>query len=141
MSRKIEATDKLHEHASVESRARRGVFNATASGLANLLGENELVDDVANGRVDLAALPATELPEPLRGLARVEQQAALEDLAKKREELQGRIAELVGQRDQFIADEVAAAPAAPSSLDQQIYETVREQAKAVGLEYSEGPAY
>ena len=141
MSRKIEATDKLHEHASVESRARRGAFNATASGLANLLGENELVDDVANGRVDLAALPATELPEPLRGLARVEQQAALEDLAKKREELQGRIAELVGQRDQFIADEVAAAPAAPSSLDQQIYETVREQAKAVGLEYSEGPAY
>ncbi|HEY7672959.1 MAG TPA: vWA domain-containing protein [Gammaproteobacteria bacterium] len=141
MSRKVEATDRLHEEASVESRARRGVFNATASGLVNLLGENELVDDVANDRVDLAAIPASELPEPLRTLAPIEQQAAIEGLIQKRAELQGRIAALAGERDQFIADEVAAAPAAPSSLDEQIYETVREQAKAVGLEYTEGPAF
>jgi hypothetical protein len=138
---KIAATEKLHELASTASRASRAAFNATASGLTNLFGENELVDDVANGRVDLAAIPASELPESLRALAPAEQQAAVDDLAKKREELQDRIAELAGQRSRFIADEVAAAPAAPSSLDQQIYETVREQAKAVGLEYTEGPAY
>jgi hypothetical protein len=141
MDRKVEATAKLHEGASIESRARRGVFNATASGLTNLLGEHELVDDVASGRVDLAAVPASALPEPLGALAPAEQQAAIEGLIQKREELQQRIAALAGERDQFIADEVAAAPAAPSSLDQQIYETVREQAKAVGLEYTHGPAY
>jgi Mg-chelatase subunit ChlD len=138
---KIAATEKLHELASTASRARRAAFNATASGLANLFGANDLVGDVANGRVDLAAVPAAELPEPLRDLAPAEQQAAIDDLLKKREELQGRISALAGEREQFIADEVAAAPAAPSSLDQQIYETVRDQAKAVGLEYSEGPAY
>jgi hypothetical protein len=109
--------------------------------LTNLLGEHELVDDVASGRVDLAAVPASALPEPLGALAPAEQQAAIEGLIQKREELQQRIAALAGERDQFIADEVAAAPAAPSSLDQQIYETVREQAKAVGLEYTHGPAY
>jgi hypothetical protein len=141
MAAKVEATEKLHEFASVESRARRGAFNVTASGVSNLLGENELVDDVAHGRVDLAALPATELPEPLRDLAPPAQQAAVEGLLKKRAELQERIAALAGEREQFIADEVAASPAAPSSLDQQIYETVRDQAKAVGLEYNEGPAY
>jgi Mg-chelatase subunit ChlD len=138
---KIAATEKLHEFASTASRARRAAFNATASGLANLFGENELVDDVASGRVDLATVPASELPESLRALAPAEQQAAIDDLLKKREELQGRIEALAGEREQFIADEVAAAPAAPSSLDQQIYETVRDQAKAVGLEYTEGPAY
>ena len=141
MHSKVEATDKLHELASDAARARRGVFNATASGLVNLLGENELVDAVANGRVDLAAIPASELPEPLRDLEPAAQQAAIDDLAQKREELQGRITALAGQRVQFIADEVAATPAAPSSLDEQIYETVRDQAKAVGLEYNEGPAY
>jgi Mg-chelatase subunit ChlD len=138
---KIAATEKLHEFGSTASRARRAAFNATASGLANLFGENELVDDVASGRVDLATVAESELPESLRALAPAEQQAAIDDLLKKREELQGRIEALAGEREQFIADEVAAAPAAPSSLDQQIYETVRDQAKAVGLEYSEGPAY
>ena len=138
---KVEATDKLHEHASDAARARRGAFNATVSGLANFLGENELVDDVAYGRVDLAAIPESELPETLRTLAPAEQQAAIDDLRQKRAELQEQITSLAGARDRFIADEVAAAPAAPSSLDQQIYETVREQAKAVGLEYTEGPAY
>jgi Mg-chelatase subunit ChlD len=138
---KIAATEKLHADASTASRARRAAFNATASGLANLFGENELVDDVANGRVDLATIPASELPPPLRGLERVEQQAAIDELFEKREELRGRIEALAGQRSQFIAAEVAAAPEAPSSLDQQIYETVRDQAKAVGIEYTEGPAY
>jgi Mg-chelatase subunit ChlD len=138
---KIAATEKLHEFASTASRARRAAFNATASGAENLFGANELVDAVADGRVDLATLPETELPEPLRDLAPAEQQAMIEGLVQKREELQGRIEALAGERERFIADEVAAAPAAPSSLDQQIYETVREQAKAVGLEYTEGPAY
>jgi Mg-chelatase subunit ChlD len=141
MDRKVAATAKLHDGASVAARARRGVFNASASGLTNLLGENELVDAVASGRVDLAAVPASELPEPIRDLAPAEQQAAIDDLLEKRGALQGRIEALAGQRSQFIADEVAAAPEAPSSLDRQIYETVREQAKAVGLEYTEGPAY
>jgi Mg-chelatase subunit ChlD len=141
MSRKVEATEKLHELASVESRARRAAFNATASGVMNLLGENELVDDVANGRVDVAAIPSSELPDPLRDLAPAEQQAAIDGLIEKRTELQERIATLAGERDQFIANEVAAAPAAPASLDRQIYEVVREQAKIVGLEYTDGPAY
>jgi Mg-chelatase subunit ChlD len=141
MDRKVEATAKLHEGASIAARARRGAFNATAGGVVNLLGENELVDDVANGRIDLATLPASELPEPMRDLPAAEQEAVVTGLRIKREDLQSRIAALAGQREQFIADELAAAPATPSSLDQQIYETVREQAKAVGLEYTEGPAY
>jgi hypothetical protein len=141
MSHKVEATEKLHGLATVASRARRAAFNATASGLLNLLGENELVDDVANGRVDLAAIPASELPESLRELAPAEQQATVTGLRIKREELQDRIATLAGERDRSIADEVSAAPAAPSSLERQIYETIREQAKVVGLEYTEGAAY
>jgi Mg-chelatase subunit ChlD len=46
MASKVAATEKLHVSASVESRARRGVFNAAVAGKTNLLGENELVDAI-----------------------------------------------------------------------------------------------
>ena len=54
--RKVDASEKLHASASVESRARRAAFNASKSGQANLLGKHELVDDVASGRVDLSSI-------------------------------------------------------------------------------------
>ena len=42
------------------SLARRAAFNASPAGAPNLLGDKELVDDVASGRVALEALPARE---------------------------------------------------------------------------------
>jgi len=49
MRDKVAATEKLHDGASFASRARRGVFNASAGGRTNLLGENELVDAITSG--------------------------------------------------------------------------------------------
>ena len=47
MASKVAATEKLHAGSSFESRARRAAFNISAGGKVNLLGENELVDAVA----------------------------------------------------------------------------------------------
>jgi len=55
MAMKMAATDKLHAHSSIESRARRGVFNAAVAGKVNALGENELVDAIASGTIELRA--------------------------------------------------------------------------------------
>ena len=51
MRGKVAATDKLHAGASIASRARRGVFNVSAGGRTNLLGDNELVAAVASGSI------------------------------------------------------------------------------------------
>jgi hypothetical protein len=51
---RLAATDKLHAASSVASQARRAVFNTSATGRENLLGEGELVEDLASGRVDLS---------------------------------------------------------------------------------------
>ena len=59
---KVAATDKLNAGASVASRARRGVFNSSVGGTANMLGENELVDAVASGDVALEDIEAEALP-------------------------------------------------------------------------------
>jgi Mg-chelatase subunit ChlD len=141
MAAKVDATARLEELASIGAKARRGVFNASEAGASNLLGGRELVDDVASGRVDVATVPAAQMPEPLVGLSRPEQEAVLKENAAKRQALQQEIAKLAKERDAFIEDKVEAAGGAKDSLDQQIYEAVREQAAPVGLDYEGGPKF
>ena len=141
MHGKVAATDKLHEGASFASRARRGVFNATAGGRANLLGDNELVAAVADGTVDLNKLEQDALPAALKPLSSVEQEAFVAELAEERADLQRQILELSQDRDGYLAKKVDEAGGLKDSLDQKLYEAVKEQAGEAGLDYEDGPAY
>ena len=142
MQSKVEATARLNEEASVTARARRGAFNVTsAAGMDNFLGNRELVDDVASGRVDVAAVPPAQLPASVAALPVAEQRELLAETAQKREELKRQIADLAAQRDAYIEKQVDAAGGADASLDQQIYEAVREQAAPLGIEYEDGPRF
>ena len=141
MSLKVAATDKLNAFASLASRARRGIFNAAVGGDANLLGENELVDSVANGSVSLDDIEADELPEALKPMAREEQEAYVARLAGERQDLKKEIQKLSEDRDGYLRTKVDEAGGLKDSLDQQIYEAVKEQGGKVGLEYSDGPEY
>jgi hypothetical protein len=141
MAGKVAATDKLHESASVESRARRAAFNMSAGGRTNLLGKNDLVDAVASGDIKLEELDEEELPAALKPMAQEEQVAYLEDIAQERSQLKRQMRELAEDRDGYIAKKAKEAGGYKDSLDQKIYEAVAEQAGAVGLEYEEGPDY
>jgi Mg-chelatase subunit ChlD len=141
MAAKVDATARLTEEASITARARRGAFNVSAAGSSNFLGEHELVDDVASGRVDLAAVPPAELPAAIATLPVEERSARLAQTARKREELKQQIAALAAERDTYIEEHVDAAGGADASLDQQIYDAVREQAAPLGLEYEGGPRF
>ena len=132
---KTQATEKLHEKASVATQARRGAFNASASGEANLLGNKELVDDISSGRVDLQALPQAALPEPLRALAPGEQAAKVEQLDKARREVRQRMVELSKKRDAYLKDKVEKQGGARDSLDRGLFDAVRKQAGKAGLSY------
>jgi Mg-chelatase subunit ChlD len=141
MAAKVDATDRLNAEASVAARARRGAFNVSAAGESNLLGEHELVDDVASGRVDLETLAPAQLPAAVAALPPEERGQRLAETAQKREELKREIAALAAQRDAYIEAQVDAAGGADASLDQQIYDAVREQAAPLGLEYDRGPRF
>jgi Mg-chelatase subunit ChlD len=141
-ARKEAATDKLHTSATFESRARRAAFNATEAGKSNLLGDKELVDDVASGRVDLSAIEPAALPAPLQSMAPDEQQALIEETAERRKALTEEIQTLAAERDAYLKRQVAERGGAKDSLDHQIYGAIREQAKAKGMMYDgDGPAY
>ena len=142
LQRKREATEKLHAAASLASRARRATFNVSGSGKANLLGNNELVDDVTSGRVDLSTVDQERLPEPMQSMAPTEQQALIKKTAEKRDALKRQIKSLVKQRSTYLEKEIEARGGAKNSLDDKLYDAVREQAAKIGLRYeSDAPRY
>jgi Mg-chelatase subunit ChlD len=141
MAAKVAATARLNEEASVAARARRGAFNVSESGAGNFLGGRELVADVASGRVDIAALPPAALPAAVAALPAEEQRTFLAETAQKREALQRQIATLAAERDAYLEEQIEARGGAAASLDQQIYDAVREQAAPLGLDYDGGPKF
>jgi len=141
MAAKVDATTRLNEEASVAARARRGAFNVSSAGEANLLGERELVDDVASGRVEIDALAPAQLPASVAALAPEARAELLAQTAQKRDDLKRQIADLASQRDAYIEAQVEAGGGAGASLDQQIYDAVREQAAPLGIEYEDGPRF
>jgi hypothetical protein len=139
---KTAATAKVHAEGSVASRAKRAVFNAAPAGAANMAGENELVDAVASGRVDLAKLDTDELPPALREANAGERQRLVQENADKRAQLQAQIAELGKERSAFIAEDLKRKNKdSASSLDDKLYSTIKEQAGKKGLSYDAAAAH
>lgn len=141
MHEKELATGKLNTESSITSRARRGVFNSTTSGRKNRLGDNELVEAVTSGSVSLEDLEQDALPKSLQTMKPEEQREEIASIAKQRMELESRITDLANERSLYLMEKVAATGDTEDSLDQQLYDTVREQAAKTGLEYKNGPAY
>jgi hypothetical protein len=138
---KVLATEKLHASASLETRARRATFNASASGSTNLLGDSDLAVDVVSGKVDLSAVEAEQLPEPMQAMSPREQKDLIVRTTAKRAELQSQIRELSAQRGNYLDDRVDASGGARESLDYKVFSAIREQAEEKGLVYDEGPKY
>lgn len=141
MQVKVAATDKMHAGSSFASRARRAEFNASAGGRKNLLGDNELVAAITDGKVDLDEIEDDALPEVLKPMAAAEQEAYVEELVVKRTDLQRQIEALAEDRSSYLSKKVEEAGGLKDSLDQKLYDAVKEQSSEAGLEYVDGPTY
>ncbi|MEE8108602.1 MAG: VWA domain-containing protein, partial [Gammaproteobacteria bacterium] len=91
--------------------------------------------------VELDEIETEALPAALKPMARAEQKTYLEGLASKRDDLQRKIRALSADRDGYLAKKVEEAGGLKDSLDQKLYEAVKEQAGKAGLEYEDGPSY
>lgn len=134
--RKIAASEKASAKSSPMAAAKRATFNASEEGKRSFLGEKELLEDIASGRVELDAVKPADLPEPLKNLNKKEQQALLEKKSQERQALQQKIRQLAEKRDSYIREEMDKRGDAEESLDYQIYNTIKDQAKSKGLNYS-----
>jgi Mg-chelatase subunit ChlD len=140
--RKVDAGSKLHAISSFASRARRATFNTLKSGEANFLGRNELVDDVANDRVELSSVDESKLPESMQAMAPAEREDYVAAKIERRNELKQQITAMSEQRADYLKKKVEEAGGARDSLDDKIYSAVREQAGKKGLVYeADAPEY
>lgn len=139
-ARKIAATDKLHALASDESKARRAAFNSAPSGKTNFLGENELVEAIVSGDVDLASIQHDHLPKSIQSLSEEEQETFIRQRAEDRSNLQDEMRALVEKRDDYLKKQVAEAGGKKDSLDAKILSSIQSQAKEKGLVYDEDSA-
>lgn len=97
--------------------------------------------DVSEGRVDLDALQEDELPAELKPLPRAERAEVVRRNDKERRHIQGKIRELSGRRQAYIAEELKKTTAAPESLDHKLYSAIKDQAGKKGMIYDKGPSY
>jgi Mg-chelatase subunit ChlD len=139
LRKKEQAAEKVHAASPAAVQAKRAEFNASGAGASNFLADSELVDAVSSGKVSLESLRKEELPAPLQTLKPSEQKAVIAEKAQQRAALKEEIARLGAQRQQYIKDRISA-NAVAESLDGQLYETVRTQAKAKGLAYDRAPS-
>lgn len=138
---KNDAAAKVHDEASITTRARRAAFNTSAGGRANFLGRKELVDAVTAGEVELKDIHVDELPAALQALAPAERELAVQEKTGKRSMLMQKIQRLARERDGYIAKEIAADSDAAESLDNKLHDTIRRQAAEKGLVYDAAPSY
>ncbi len=98
----------------------------------------DLVDACRAGQVKIEELSADDLPEALRGMTVDERKAHVEELVRKRDEIQGRIKALSGQRSAFIAEQMKDQGLDDSkAFDRVIREAVRAQAVAKGFRFED----
>lgn len=105
-----------------------GFYSKRADHSAVVTGAGDLVADIAAGDKTLEAVPEDELPEVLQGKSAAERQAYVEQQRTERAALTAQMAELVGQRDAYIAEQAKqSASASTDSFDRAVEETLRTQ--------------
>ncbi len=132
---KREMNFSIMMEAAPEVQARRSEFLATESGKKNLLGDSELVDGVASGRIKLEDSPREELPASISAMSPEEQKEVITRKAERRDQLRQEIRELSESRNSYIKEKIEAEGGAEDSLDEKIYRAVKNQAAGAGLSY------
>ncbi len=107
--------------------ADRAAFNLATGGKA-IQGSGDLVNDIAEGTVDLAKLKDAELPAELRTLPVAQRRAYIEGQQAKRDELNKSIAELSVKRAAYIDAENRKLAGSGDSFDLKVEEIIAKEA-------------
>lgn len=99
--------------------------------------EWDLVDAVAEGRVDLYTIDEAELPEPLQAMSPAEREVYVEDMRLERQEIRRRINELGAERRKHVTKQIEARGLDDSAtFDGVIRRAIREQVEDRGYDPS-----
>ncbi|MFM7647170.1 MAG: vWA domain-containing protein [Cyanobium sp.] len=132
----VYAKQAASERAAPAAAADRLSYNSATGRVVQ--GGGELLDSLDRGEVKLEDVKADELPEDLRGLTRQELEARVEAKRRERKELRARLQKLLAERTAHIEAERKrlAAEGKGDAFDEEVAQTVREQAARKGIDYA-----
>jgi len=132
----------IHKCAPRAALARRALFNVKKAGAKNFLGEQELVQAVAVGEVQLETLKKDQLPEPMQKMSLADRKEFVAQKAKERQALQGKIRDLSEKRQRHLERQVREMKGkGKGSLDAAIFDCIKSQAGKQGMALEAGPEY
>jgi hypothetical protein len=133
--REVMAKQVAAESAPAPAMADRLAYNA-ASG-KTVQGRGELIDAISGGIIRLDDVKKDQLPDELRKLSDAELKAYVEKKQTERSELQAQLAQLLKQREEFIAAERKrlSTTGKGDAFDEKVAETIRAQAARKGIRY------
>lgn len=122
-----------------ESAAAPGAAADRAGFLAKSKGEGrvaayDLIDNIKDGKIKLEELKKEQLPKEMQELSLEKRKEYLDNLARKRTELNKQIIELDKKRNEFIKEKLEK-DNKTNGFDSQVLEILRKQAKKHKIEY------
>jgi hypothetical protein len=117
--------------------ADRAVYNQTAAGGSNLWGRQDLVSDVVNGKVKLADVKESDLPEEMTKMTPKEREDFIVARTEARKKLQQEIDAASRDRDKFLKAELAKSGGKAESFDESVIVAFREQAAKKGIRFEQ----
>jgi Mg-chelatase subunit ChlD len=141
-AKKLEAVKDIYASASPSAVAKRSSFNLSASGSENFLGEQELVDSVTRGKVNLDDIKKEELPEPLQKMTPAERKKRVEALREDRKKITHELKILSEKRQAYIEAQVRKEKGkGENSLDMKLYRCIKAQASKKSITYTDSLKY
>ena len=121
--------------APASAKAERAMYKAGFAGRAALSGENDLVQQCMDGKIDLATYAEDKLPENMKKMSLDERRTYIAEKTRERQTKQARIQELSKQRDDFVKQELAKQGDKKDSFDDKVLDCLTRQAGKVGIQY------
>ncbi len=130
-------SNKLSSSISSSTAARRAEYNNnTKSGKDAYMGDHELINDYKDKKVDLAKIPATQLPDAIQKMNPAQREKYLDSLTTQRNQLQKQMDVLITQRRAYIEEALKKKKKeeVSESFDNKVYENVKKQAAKKRIE-------
>ncbi|HUG63355.1 MAG TPA: vWA domain-containing protein [Methylomirabilota bacterium] len=89
--------------------------------------DNDLVNRVISGDVELSTLPGAELPEPMQAMDAEQRKVFIDTKIAERDALQAEILGLVLERDQYLSEQAEKSGDGGDSFDGEVKETMVRQ--------------
>lgn len=132
---RAEYVEKINAELEVSDEGR-AILGDDADHAAIMTGRNDLLQDIAQGRIKYDSLDKDQLPDHLKKMSEAERLAYIKEQAKKRAEIQTQLTEQLKQRENYLAAERKKLEN-KDGFDGKVRSILRKQAKSKGIEYAD----